>query len=298
MATTTALTDEMVDILARQHGVDLDIDFDSPHTNETPYYNDEDSDNEQFHPSSFTSTGLKDFNPPDEVALTAMGLGIVGGVSGLLVLQALVSATTSSTPGYWQLPLYILSLSVFHFLEYYITARYNRPKVKASSFLLRNGTTYIIAHVLALSEAILEYYFFSGSRNSTIGYYLTRGTTFTALLGFSILLAGQALRSLAMIHASTNFSHVIARTHADQHILVQTGVYSFSRHPSYSGFFFWALGTQVLLANPVSFVFFSIALWRFFSDRIQDEEVYLGVFFGKQYAEYKKTTPTRIPFIN
>lgn len=294
--TTSALSDDMVDQLARLHGVDLDnnIDFD-PHTKQTAQEPDDDefdSDDEPIPGPAYQV--FQDQNQPEEVALTAMSLGVICGIAGLIVIQSLRATPT----GYWQLPLYVVSLTLFHFLEYYITARYNRPKVKTSSFLLRNGTTYVLAHTLALSEALLEHFFFLSSKGTnTFWYKLTHGTTLTAVLGLLLLVAGQFLRSAAMIHASTNFSHVIARSHQAKHVLVQTGVYSFSRHPSYSGFFFWALGTQILLANPISFVFFSIALWRFFSERIQDEELYLLVFFGREYAEYKKTTPTRIPFI-
>ena len=45
--------------------------------------------------------------------------------------------------------------------------------------------------------------------------------------------------------------------------------YSWFRHPSYTGFFYWALGTQLVLQNPVTFVFFAILLWRFFYYRIR-----------------------------
>lgn len=46
---------------------------------------------------------------------------------------------------------------------------------------------------------------------------------------------------------------------------------SFARHPSYLGFFYWALGTQIMLANPVSIVVFAVVLWRFFKYRIERE---------------------------
>ena len=40
------------------------------------------------------------------------------------------------------------------------------------------------------------------------------------------------------------------------------------RHPGYSGFLIWAVGTQVMLCNPLSTVAFTWVLWRFFSKRI------------------------------
>lgn len=43
----------------------------------------------------------------------------------------------------------------------------------------------------------------------------------------------------------------------------------FARHPSYLGFFYFGIGTQVMLANPVSSAVFAAILWRFFSERIR-----------------------------
>ena len=95
-----------------------------------------------------------------------------------------------------------------------------------------------------------------------------------------------------MIHAATSFSHHVAYRKLDSHTLVTTGVYAYVwhhhydrpefsqltgvltfvrwfRHPSYAGFFYWALGTQLLLQNPGNFIFFAAVLWKFFYDRIR-----------------------------
>lgn len=47
--------------------------------------------------------------------------------------------------------------------------------------------------------------------------------------------------------------------------------FSYSRHPSYVGFFYWAICTQLLLGNVVSAVAFVFVLSRFFSARIIGE---------------------------
>ena len=146
------------------------------------------------------------------------------------------------------------------------------------------------------------------------------------------MFAGQALRSMAMIQASTNFSHMVAHHKVANHRLVKEGVYAYVtfrtpfpervltfdhrwfRHPSYTGFFYWAVGTQMVLQNHVCFVVFISILWRFFYYRIRcecprlppgsklkgsqtDEESRLINFFGDEYREYCKTTRTLIPFI-
>lgn len=118
-----------------------------------------------------------------------------------------------------------------------------------------------------------------------------------------------------MITAATNFSHLIVYTKAPEHSLVRTGIYGWSRHPSYVAFFYWALGTQIFVGNPVSLVVFSIVLFRFFRHRIKGameqnegdgraltsfstvEEWYLVKFFGPEYVQYQREVPARIPFI-
>ena len=51
--------------------------------------------------------------------------------------------------------------------------------------------------------------------------------------------------------------------------------HSWFRHPSYAGFYYWALGTQLVLQNPISFVGFSFVLWRFFYYRTRCAYLYL-----------------------
>lgn len=87
--------------------------------------------------------------------------------------------------------------------------------------------------------------------------------------GLVAIIAGQLLRSMAMIHASSNFSHMIVHKRENSHQLVRTGVYSYTRHPSYFGYFLWAVGTQIFLLNPVALIGFSVTLWRFFNRRIE-----------------------------
>ncbi|KAG0137156.1 Isoprenylcysteine carboxyl methyltransferase family-domain-containing protein [Tuber indicum] len=166
---------------------------------------------------------------------------------------------------YPQLPLFITALSLFHFLEFWTTAAYNTRKAKVSSYLLtNNGMAYNLAHTAAFTEGLVEW-----------------------------LVA----RSLAMVHAGTNFSHLVAYRKEEDHVLVKSGIYRYLRHPSYFGFFWWGLGTQIMLGNPVCFMGYSLVLWKFFSSRIRGEEELLVEFFEDEYREYRARTPTFIPFI-
>lgn len=79
--------------------------------------------------------------------------------------------------------------------------------------------------------------------------------------------------------------------------MVTSGVYAYFRHPSYFGWSVWALGTQLVLCNPISFIAYAVAAYLFFKDRIPYEEFKLTEFFGQEYRDYAKRVPIRIPFV-
>lgn len=87
-------------------------------------------------------------------------------------------------------------------------------------------------------------------------------------LGLLIVVVGQWFRIAAMYTAASNFSHRIEYMKRQEHVLVTHGVYRFVRHPSYLGWFLWTVGSQVLLANPVAVLVYTVVAWGFFRDRI------------------------------
>ena len=116
--------------------------------------------------------------------------------------------------------------------------------------------------------------------------------------GFAILTVGHFFRIGAMFTAAQSFHHVVQDERAPTHTLVTSGVYQVVRHPSYFGWTLWAVGTQVMLLNPISIVGFSAASWFFFKDRIPYEEELLIEFFGEAYIEYALRTPIMLPMID
>lgn len=69
--------------------------------------------------------------------------------------------------------------------------------------------------------------------------------SFLSVIGLLILIGGEILRKTAMITASSNFNHYVQHIREEGHQLVTNGVYSIFRHPSYVGWFYWSIGTQV-----------------------------------------------------
>ncbi|KAK0255142.1 farnesyl cysteine-carboxyl methyltransferase [Friedmanniomyces endolithicus] len=237
------------------------------------------------HDSTLLSNGSRSLT---SIGLQAFGCGFTLAACLLLTLYL----TVEKQDPIWRLPAFFACLSIFHFLEYYITARFNLPTVRAASFLLfNNGTAYNAAHTCAALEIIVTRYWFPDFQRVLVY------PPYSILLGLGIVAIGQVARSTAMAQAGTNFNHTPVQTRKDGHELVTHGIYSWSRHPSYFGFFWWALGTQVLVGNKVCLVAYAVALWRFFYTRVIAEERTLVEFFGDDYREYRKRVGTRIPFV-
>ena len=107
--------------------------------------------------------------------------------------------------------------------------------VDTVAFLLNNGATYWYSHAIGLAEYFISSYYWPSKYDhfltsfpfSLIGMpllYSPRYRAKTTVLVF--LLCAQALRSLAMIHASVSFSHVVKAVKHDDHTLITHGVYA------------------------------------------------------------------------
>ena len=111
-----------------------------------------------------------------------------------------------------------------------------------------------------------------------------------------------------MCTAADNFTHEIRTRRQADHRLITGGVYRYRtvcacrksttlissirilRHPSYTGFILFALGTQMLLGNAITWCAFYFALRFYFRDRVAYEEAHLLAFFGRAYADYRSRT--------
>lgn len=176
----------------------------------------------------------------------------------------------------WRIPCFTAVLALFHYLEFDMTARYNTMDARISSFLLSNGSAYNIAHCMAIIECATRWSLQDRSFNLSFGVKIpaifpTIPTSLSVVLGLMLIIIGQTTRSLAMRTAGRSFNHLVQSVKREHHVLVTDGVYGWSRHPSYFGFFWWGLGTQFLLGNHLCFAAYSAVLWKFFAARIMSE---------------------------
>jgi protein-S-isoprenylcysteine O-methyltransferase len=253
------------------------------------------------------------------ISLRAFLLGVTLGISSSVTLLCLILSIRL-----WRLPFFVTSLCLFHFLEFYITARYNTEHASTSAFLLSsNGWAYNAAHGSAIAECVLSHLLFPEGYSPWLS--LIGSLKLQLAVGLLLMVVGQIVRTLAMVQAGGNFNHTVQVVHREGHTLVTNGVYGVLRHPSYFGFFWWGLGTQLILENMICFWAYAIVLWRFFASRIESELSYcppcilprrtrsasvgalpdslvaigeerlLIRFFGDDYVYYRRSTWVGIP---
>lgn len=223
------------------------------------------------------------------IALRSFCLGIVLTLS----VTAVAAILTFTSSPLWRVPFFFATLATFHFLEFWTTAKYNTQEAKVESFLLTsNWPMYFIAHSSATVECLLTKSLWPNRSWAPwhTGHILL-------LIGLLLVLIGQFVRATAMMQLGTNFNHIVQDRKRTGHELITSGIYGVFRHPSYFGFFWWGIGTQIVLGNPICFVAYLAVLWRFFSTRIRTEETHMANFFGQDFVEYKKRVPTMIPFV-
>lgn len=184
----------------------------------------------------------------------------------------------------WMLWTFLTIVATFHLSELFLVWYFHRDTLSWESMLF--SYPYVAMLLLAIGEFWFESNYLPAFKQS-----------FVSALGIALCISGELIRKAAMVSAGRGFTHEIAEHHDPGHQLTTQGIYRFSRHPGYFGWFWWAIGAQLVLSNPLSTLIAAIAAWRFFAERIPYEEERLQQFFGEAYATYRLSTPTRLPFI-
>ncbi|CAH1105683.1 unnamed protein product [Psylliodes chrysocephalus] len=182
---------------------------------------------------------------------------------------------------------YMCIMAVFHFSEFVAIGIVQPKFVNKSSFVINHSPQYIVAAITSWVEFFVESYLFPDLKQI---YWLSN-------TGLIICILGELLRKTAMLTAGSNFSHLVQCEKFSNHTLVTHGVYAWFRHPSYVGWFYWSIGTQIILVNPLCVPAYALASWLFFKTRIEIEEITLLNFFGQNYCDYQDKVGTGIPFI-
>ena len=174
----------------------------------------------------------------------------------------------------------------FHSSEYVIAVTiHGRSNVTRKSILI--SKVYLLEMVCSLLEYLVEIVLFPGLKEI---WWISNS-------GLAMVVIGEIIRKTAILTAGRAFTLVIRVRYEEDHKLVTHGIYGYMRHPGYSGFFIWYVGTQIMLCNPICTIAFAIIVWHFFYERILYEESFLRQFFGSEYEEYAQLVPSGLPFV-
>lgn len=224
---------------------------------------------------------------PDHPHSSVVTFGVIvrSLVLGIVLCVGISFLDRNLQPHFLPLGLYLILLSFFHFSEYFVTSLSNPSTLSLVSFLLDNSIDYLLAITTSFIEYGVEVYLFPEFKRLNL----------IAICGLILALSGEIIRKMAMFTAGKNFSHLISNKKSPNHQLITHGIYSFCRHPSYAGWFYWAIGCQLLLSNPICTILFTVISIRFFKDRISYEESKLLEFFGQEYKVYRDRVGVWIP---
>lgn len=230
---------------------------------------------------------LQDFFAPADVPPRTQTI-LTRTVLGLLACSAagfvLASQSTSLAP----LWLFVGLLSLFHLGEYtWAWAFEPRGSLSFNSTLLtQNWPDYQIALGASFVEYAVEAFFFPRVK---------RVLAPMSMVGLCLCIMGLVVRAIGMWTTRSNFTHKVAEHKRADHALVTSGIYSVLRHPAYFGWYWWTVGSQMLLGNPLCAVGFAVVSSLFFRQRIPFEESKLVDFFGNAYREFMGRTIVGIP---
>ena len=113
------------------------------------------------------------------------------------------------------------------------------------------------------------------------------GTVFAA--------AGIVIRLSAVLTLKKAFTLHVQTTAGQQ--LVTSGLYHTVRHPAYSGSILSLFGVALAFRNIVAVCLVLFCCLICYSTRIRVEEKALEAQFGKEYADYKRSTYRQFPYI-
>jgi protein-S-isoprenylcysteine O-methyltransferase Ste14 len=119
-------------------------------------------------------------------------------------------------------------------------------------------------------------------------------TLVTYWIGVGALVAGIALSVWARRHLAGFWSSMV--TLKEDHQLIRSGSYRWTRHPIYTGLLLGFLGTAIALAEWRGFIGAAVITAAFLR-KIAVEERVLRAAFPDDYDRYRAEVPALIPFV-
>ncbi|CAF0783152.1 unnamed protein product [Didymodactylos carnosus] len=119
------------------------------------------------------------------------------------------------------------------------------------------------------------------------------GVSSVGRLSILLIIFGNAIRYLA-IKQLGNYFTVKLHIQNNQELIIN-GLFSYVRHPSYTGVIMSFIGLAFLLNNNYGTFAIILPVISVFLYRIYVEEKVLKAYFGSQYEKYQERVPMLIP---
>lgn len=116
------------------------------------------------------------------------------------------------------------------------------------------------------------------------------------ILGLLLVAVGASTGIYARKTLRTNWNHAHDFQIKRNHELITNGIYSYIRHPIYTGLILAVTGTELVIGSYLFIPFFMLATLLAVKQGRQEEEILRG-HFGKKYEEYMKKTKMLFPYI-
>jgi protein-S-isoprenylcysteine O-methyltransferase Ste14 len=164
-----------------------------------------------------------------------------------------------------------------------------KSKSNVSPFSLRS---LLISRLIIIGVAAVSGIIFSTLPESFRQDYMFKSPPL-GVVGLLIFLLGMSVAIWARVIIGKNWG--MPMTKKKQPELVTAGIYSYIRHPIYSGLLTMILGSTLIINNSWLIVFVTALIYVIYS--ALTEEKNLTQEFGKKYLDYKRTTKMFIPYI-
>lgn len=115
------------------------------------------------------------------------------------------------------------------------------------------------------------------------------------IIGAILVIAGLIIRISSILTLKEQFTYTV--TKIEDHKLIETGLYTYVRHPGYLGQLIIFLGISKLLSNWISVIFMITSVSIGYVYRIKTEEKFMIEQMGDKYIDYQKRTKRLIPLI-
>jgi protein-S-isoprenylcysteine O-methyltransferase Ste14 len=176
---------------------------------------------------------------------------------------------------------------MFLCIELYLNSRYRNKKERKKA---ADKNSLAILWITIISAFVL-----GGFGWGFPAAAITQGQPYVHYLAMLLALSGLALRLIAIRQLGKSFTVDVQIAKGQS--LKRTGLYTYIRHPSYTGILMAFTGLAITYANWISLAIILIPVYAAFAYRIRIEEAALRAEFGAAYDEYCRQTKRLIPFV-